>query len=152
VSSFAACFLTNQRVAVSCSTVFHFQYRKEVETYKARAQQSGNNEPTLQQYTYADLKTATADFSKANKIGEGGFGCVYKGSLHSTPVAIKVLNSDGVQGPEQFEKEVQVLTKIHHPHILGLIGACTERSCLVYELMEAGSLELILGDRQVGSY
>lgn len=75
------------------------------------------------------------------KVGEGGYGPVYKGTLDHTPVAIKVLRPDAAQGKKQFQQEVEVLSCIRHPHMVLLLGACPEYGCLVYEFMENGSLE-----------
>lgn len=102
---------------------------------------------SLQQFTLGQLSTATGNFDDAQIIGRGGYGSVYKGELHGTSVAVKVLAEETVQGVEQFEKEVRVLSQIHHPHIVGLIGYCTARYCLVYELMDGGSLEDVLASR-----
>lgn len=57
-------------------------------------------------YVIGEIEEATNSFDKANKIGEGGYGPVYKGYLDHTPVAIKVLRADAVQGRSQFQREV----------------------------------------------
>jgi serine/threonine protein kinase len=72
---------------------------------------------------------------------------VYKGELHGTAVAVKVLAAESVQGIAQFEREVRMLSRIQHPHIVRLIGYCAEKGCLVYEVMSGGSLEDVLGSR-----
>lgn len=60
-------------------------------------------------YTIEDIEAATNEFSPARKIGEGGYGPVFRGELDHTPVAIKVLRPDAAQGRSQFQKEVSVL-------------------------------------------
>ncbi|GMI88475.1 hypothetical protein like AT2G24370 [Hibiscus trionum] len=92
-------------------------------------------------YTIDEIEAATEFFSQALKIGEGGYGPVYKGHLDHTPVAIKVLRPDAAQGRSQFQKEVEVLSCIRHPNMVLLLGACPEYGCLVYEFMSRGSLE-----------
>ncbi|XVE70638.1 hypothetical protein DITRI_Ditri10aG0087400 [Diplodiscus trichospermus] len=92
-------------------------------------------------YTRDEIEVATDFFSENNVIGQGGYGKVYKCSLHHTPVAVKVLQPDAVDGKEEFRKEVEVLSQLRHPHILLLLGACPEKGCLVYEYLENGSLE-----------
>ncbi|KAI5669671.1 hypothetical protein M9H77_19524 [Catharanthus roseus] len=92
-------------------------------------------------YTIEEIEDATDKFSSAMKIGEGGYGPVYKAKLDHTPVAIKVLRSDEAQGRKQFQQEIEVLCSIRHPNLVLLLGACPEFGCLVYEFMSNGSLE-----------
>ncbi|CAK9179927.1 unnamed protein product [Ilex paraguariensis] len=92
-------------------------------------------------YTIEEIEIATNYFSNSAKIGEGGYGPVYKAFLDHTAVAIKVLRSDITQGKKQFQQEVEVLSRMRHPNMVLLVGACPEYGCLVYEYMENGSLE-----------
>nr|KAJ0209283.1 hypothetical protein LSAT_V11C400194510 [Lactuca sativa] len=92
-------------------------------------------------YTIEDIEIATDYFSNTLKIGEGGYGPVFRGNVDHIFVAIKVLRPDISQGETQFQKEVEVLTCIRHPHMVLLMGACPEYGCLIYEYMENGSLE-----------
>ncbi|KAI4316502.1 hypothetical protein L6164_024482 [Bauhinia variegata] len=92
-------------------------------------------------YTIEEIETATEKFSPSMKLGEGGYGPVYKGKLDHTPVAIKILRPDAAQGRRQFNQEVEVLSCIRHPNMVLLLGACPEYGCLVYEYMDYGSLE-----------
>ncbi|CAL1406283.1 unnamed protein product [Linum trigynum] len=93
------------------------------------------------QYTIEEIQEATNGFSSSLKIGEGGYGPVYRCNLDHTPVAIKALRPDASQGRSQFQQEVDVLSRIRHPNMVLLIGACSENGCLVYEYMANGSLE-----------
>ncbi|KAM0050144.1 putative protein kinase RLK-Pelle-RLCK-VIIa-2 family [Helianthus debilis subsp. tardiflorus] len=106
----------------------------------------------LRVFTYAELRLATNDFARLRKIGEGGFGCVYKGSVKNgdgdlIAVAVKKLNRDGFQGHKQWVAEVQFLGVVDHPNLVKLIGYCAvdgERGIqrlLVYEFMPNKSLE-----------
>ena len=92
-------------------------------------------------YAIEEIEAATKRFSESVKIGEGGYGPVFKGYLDHTAVAIKVLRPDIAQGKEQFQKEIEVLSCMRHPNMVLLLGACPEYGCLVYEYMENGSLE-----------
>lgn len=92
-------------------------------------------------YTRDEIEVATGFFSERNVIGEGGYGKVYKCSLDHTPVAVKVLSHEAMGKKEEFLKEVEVLSQLHHPNVVLLLGACPESGCLVYEYMENGSLE-----------
>ncbi|KDP33866.1 hypothetical protein JCGZ_07437 [Jatropha curcas] len=92
-------------------------------------------------YTTDEIELATDCFSESNVIGEGGYGKVYKCNLDHTPVAVKVLRHDVVNKKEDFLREVEVLSQLHHPHLVLLLGACPENGCLVYEYLENGSLD-----------
>ncbi|KAK3038827.1 hypothetical protein RJ639_028549 [Escallonia herrerae] len=90
-------------------------------------------------YTFRDLAAATQNFREANLIGEGGFGRI---------VAIKQLNLSGLQGNQEFIVEVLMLSLLHHPNLVTLIGYCTDgdQRLLVYQYMPMGSLENHLFD------
>jgi hypothetical protein len=87
----------------------------------------------------------------AHRLGAGGLGTVYRGTLQGTPVAVKRLHRD-LLGPSTravqaaFTQEVTALSQLRHPHMVVLLGACHEGYMLVYELMEGGSLEEALFD------
>ncbi|ONM40767.1 Protein kinase protein with adenine nucleotide alpha hydrolase-like domain [Zea mays] len=100
-----------------------------------------NHDFRYRKYHIDEIEMATERFSDELKIGEGGYGPVYRASLDHTPVAIKVLRPDAHQGRKQFQQEVEVLSCIRHPNMVLLLGACPEYGCLVYEYMEHGSLE-----------
>ncbi|CAL4967846.1 unnamed protein product [Urochloa decumbens] len=93
------------------------------------------------EFSYFELEQATQGFNERLKIGEGGFGSVYKGFLRNTTVAIKLLNPQSMQGQSEFNQEVAVLGRVRHPNLVTLIGACREAFCLVYEFLPNGSLE-----------
>ncbi|CAJ2674830.1 U-box domain-containing protein 35-like [Trifolium pratense] len=92
-------------------------------------------------YAIEEIEAATNFFADSLKIGEGGYGPVYKCLLDHTPVAVKVLRPDAQQGRSQFQREVEVLSCIRHPNMVLLLGACPEYGCLVYEHMANGSLD-----------
>ncbi|XP_048331328.1 U-box domain-containing protein 51 isoform X2 [Ziziphus jujuba] len=125
------------------------QRRKQAEKAAKREAEEKNraltvlahNDVRYRKYTIEEIEEATDKFSDSLKIGEGGYGPVYKGKLDHTPVAIKVLRPDAAQGRKQFQQEVEVLSCIRHPHMVLLLGACPEYGCLVYEYMNNGSLE-----------
>ncbi|KAK8547352.1 hypothetical protein V6N13_098064 [Hibiscus sabdariffa] len=99
------------------------------------------NDVRYRKYAIEEIEEATENFAASNKIGEGGYGPVYKGKLDHTPVAIKVLRPDAAQGKKQFQQEVEILCCMRHPNMVLLLGACPEYGCLVYEYMSNGSLE-----------
>ncbi|TKW08473.1 hypothetical protein SEVIR_6G030100v4 [Setaria viridis] len=100
-----------------------------------------NNTMPSSQFTLVELQRATKDFNVNLKVGQGGFGVVYKGFLRNTTVAIKMLSSTGVQGQSDFKHEVTFMNTVRHPNVVTLVGACPEALALVYEFMPNGSLE-----------
>ncbi|KAL0392271.1 UNVERIFIED_CONTAM: putative serine/threonine-protein kinase PBL21 [Sesamum radiatum] len=114
---------------------------------KAKGKDSKDN--VARCFSFKEVSLATQNFKEANLIGEGGFGCVYKGRLESgTIVAVKQLNHEGLQGNQEFVVEVLMLSLLHHPNLVNLIGYCSDRDqrLLVYEFMPMGSLENHLFD------
>ncbi|XP_022756371.1 U-box domain-containing protein 51-like [Durio zibethinus] len=118
-----------------------FKAKKEADEKNRALNALAKNDVRYRKYTIEEIEEATEMFSESNKIGEGGYGPVYKGKLDHTPVAIKVLRPDAAQGKKQFQQEVEVLCSIRHPNMVLLLGACPEYGCLVYEYMFNGSLE-----------
>ncbi|CAH8388962.1 unnamed protein product [Eruca vesicaria subsp. sativa] len=117
------------------------QKRRLVEMQaKFNAKNMANN-VSYRRYSIKDVEDATDGFSDDLKIGEGGYGPVYKALLENTSVAIKILKSDISEGLKQFQQEVEVLSCMRHPNMVILLGACPEYGCLVYEYMENGTLE-----------
>ncbi|KAG6737303.1 hypothetical protein POTOM_058817 [Populus tomentosa] len=98
-------------------------------------------------FTFSQIKAATNDFDPANKIGEGGFGCVYKGVLSDgTPIAVKQLSAKSKQGNREFVNEIGMISALQHPNLVRLYGCCIEgkQLLLVYEYMENNSLAHVL--------
>lgn len=92
-------------------------------------------------FSYEELRVATEDF--AHKLGEGGFGCVFRGTMSDgAQIAVKRLEGVG-QGKREFLAEVKSIGNIHHINLIRLVGFCTEKShrLLVYEFMHNGSLD-----------
>nr|GMD24227.1 probable receptor-like protein kinase At5g15080 [Ipomoea batatas] len=98
----------------------------------------------LRKFTFNDLKLATRNFRPESLLGEGGFGCVFKGWIEENGTApVKTLNHDGLQGHKEWLAEVSFLGDLIHPNLVKLIGYCIEddQRLLVYEFMPRGSLE-----------
>ncbi|KAJ9168724.1 hypothetical protein P3X46_020217 [Hevea brasiliensis] len=94
-------------------------------------------------FTFRQIKAATNNFDPANKIGRGGFGSVYKGTLSDgTIVAVKQLSSKSKQGHREFLNEIGMISALQHPNLVRLYGCCVEGNqlLLVYEYMENNSL------------
>ncbi|XP_065618418.1 probable LRR receptor-like serine/threonine-protein kinase At1g56130 isoform X4 [Quercus suber] len=98
-------------------------------------------------FSYAELRSATDDFNPSNKLGEGGFGPVFKGTLvDGRIVAVKQLSVASHQGRGQFITEISTISAVQHRNLVKLYGCCIEgdRHLLVYEYLENGSLDQAL--------
>ncbi|KAG7586552.1 Protein kinase-like domain superfamily [Arabidopsis thaliana x Arabidopsis arenosa] len=95
-------------------------------------------------FTYEELTDITEGFSKQNILGEGGFGCVYKGKLNDGKlVAVKQLKVGSGQGDREFKAEVEIISRVHHRHLVSLVGYCISDSerLLIYEYVPNQTLE-----------
>ncbi|XP_054796500.1 cold-responsive protein kinase 1-like [Prosopis cineraria] len=106
-------------------------------------------------YRYKDLKAATKNFSKENKLGEGGFGDVYKGTLKNGKiVAVKKLAlGQSKQMEKDFESEVKLISNVHHRNLIRLLGCCSkgQERFLVYEYMKNNNVGQFLFGTNKGS-
>ncbi|KAE8678576.1 Receptor-like protein kinase FERONIA [Hibiscus syriacus] len=108
---------------------------------------NSNNLATLAQglsrhFSISEIKKATKNFDESNVIGVGGFGKVYKGVVDGgTSVAIKRSNPSSEQGVNEFQTEIEMLSKLRHKHLVSLIGFCEDggEMCLVYDYMARGT-------------
>ncbi|XP_006354344.1 probable receptor-like protein kinase At5g15080 isoform X1 [Solanum tuberosum] len=114
----------------------------------------------LRAFTFSELKAATKNFNRTTKIGEGGFGCVYKATVKTgedsakkIDVAVKQLGRRGLQGHKEWVTEVNVLGVAEHKNLVKLVGYCAEddergiQRLLVYEYMPNRSVENHLSAR-----
>ncbi|KAI6691658.1 hypothetical protein NL676_028486 [Syzygium grande] len=95
-------------------------------------------------FSYAELKAATDDFNPNNKLGEGGFGPVFKGTLNDGRViAVKQLSVSSHQGKNQFVAEIATISAVQHRNLVKLYGCCidADNRLLVYEYLENKSLD-----------
>ncbi|KAK3444677.1 hypothetical protein EUGRSUZ_A00885 [Eucalyptus grandis] len=94
-------------------------------------------------FYFNEIKKCTNSFSESNEIGSGGYGRVYKGMLPDGQVlAIKRAQQGSMQGAHEFKTEIELLSRVHHKNLVGLIGFCYEQGeqMLVYEYMPNGTL------------
>ncbi|KAK3143347.1 hypothetical protein QOZ80_4AG0299240 [Eleusine coracana subsp. coracana] len=122
------------------------RYRKEENPY---SDSIGGiyTEKNIRLFSYAELRSATDNFNRTKKIGRGGFGTVYKGTIRNgREVAVKVLSAESRQGLREFLTEIDCITNVKHPNLVELIGCCVEANnrILVYEYLQNSSLDRAL--------
>ncbi|KAK9053891.1 hypothetical protein SSX86_024966 [Deinandra increscens subsp. villosa] len=108
-----------------------------------------NKDPELRYFTFHSISSATNNFSITNKLGQGGFGEVYKGKLvDGQEVAVKRLSRNSGQGVKEFKNETELIAKLQHTNLVRLLGCCVEKQekILVYEYMPNSSLDFFLFD------
>ncbi|WJZ96106.1 hypothetical protein VitviT2T_014827 [Vitis vinifera] len=101
------------------------------------------------EFNLNSIRVATENFSDANKLGQGGFGIVYKGMLpNGQDIAVKRLSRDSGQGELEFKNEILLVAKLHHRNSVRLLGFCFEgmERLLIYEFLPNGSLDHFIFD------
>ncbi|KAE8665810.1 putative U-box domain-containing protein kinase family protein [Hibiscus syriacus] len=119
----------------ACKLIEDHFMKQEEDTSNVHMQQF------FSEFSVAEIHGATEDFDPSFKIAEGAYGSIYKCTLRHTEVAIKVLHRNSLQGPLEFQQEVDILSKLRHPNLVTLIGVCPEIWALIYEYLPNGSLE-----------
>ncbi|EOA20116.1 hypothetical protein CARUB_v10000395mg [Capsella rubella] len=124
---------------------------KRRQSYKALNLETNDDitSPHSLQFDFKTLEAATDKFSVNNKVGQGGFGEVYKGTLpNGTEVAVKRLSKNSGQGSQEFKNEVVLVAKLQHRNLVRLLGFCLEgdEQILVYEFVPNKSLDYFLFD------
>ncbi|XP_042965126.1 receptor-like serine/threonine-protein kinase SD1-7 isoform X3 [Carya illinoinensis] len=151
-AAFAAVILMS---TIAC----YFQGRGSIDSVKrflhkvknniSSAEDFNSNASNLQVFSYSSIRAATNDFSSENKLGEGGYGPVYKGNLQKgREIAAKRLSRTSNQVLEEFKNEVMLTARLQHVNLVRVLGYCTERDekILIYEYMPNQSLDLYLFD------
>ncbi|XP_020091490.1 receptor-like serine/threonine-protein kinase SD1-8 isoform X2 [Ananas comosus] len=145
----AGCYIWRRRKlrksgpGTSASTIsFSHEQRKE--------ESIQDSDIELPLFDLGTIAVATEGFSNTNKLGEGGFGPVYRGKLgDGQEIAVKTLAKTSVQGLDEFKNEVMLIAKLQHRNLVRLLGCCIqgEERMLIYEYMENKSLDMFLFDK-----
>ncbi|KAM5588502.1 receptor-like serine/threonine-protein kinase SD1-8 [Rosa sericea] len=108
-----------------------------------------NDDLELPLFDFSSVAAATENFSDENKLGQGGFGCVYKGLVEGQEIAVKRLSKNSGQGTEEFKNEVKLIARLQHRNLVRLLGCCVDvdEKVLIYEYMENKSLDSFLFDK-----
>ncbi|KAK8652852.1 hypothetical protein V6N13_126875 [Hibiscus sabdariffa] len=100
---------------------------------------------SYREYTAEDVRSATNNFSELSPLKScGDWLNVYRGQIEHSTVVIMMLGSDNGMCPENFQAKVRLLSDIRHPHLVALMGFCSELTCIIYEYMHNSSLRDIL--------
>ncbi|KAF9618244.1 hypothetical protein IFM89_000879 [Coptis chinensis] len=138
-------------LSIICAiTIFYFRRKRSRSKEDDELLGAIDNKPNI--FSYAELRTATEDFSPTNKLGEGGFGPVYKGMLSDgREIAVKKLLVPSHQGKSQFVAEISIISSVQHRNLVKLYGCCieAENRLLVYEYLENKSLDQALFGKTV---
>ncbi|XP_051128325.1 putative serine/threonine-protein kinase isoform X2 [Andrographis paniculata] len=120
--------------------------------HQSKQDEEGTSIAKTQNFTYNELRAATNNFHRSNKIGRGGFGTVYKGILkNGREVAVKMLSAESKQGVREFLTEIDTISNVKHPNLVELLGCCVHEPnrILVYEYVENSSLDrALLGSKR----
>ncbi|KAL1553115.1 LEAF RUST 10 DISEASE-RESISTANCE LOCUS RECEPTOR-LIKE PROTEIN KINASE-like 2.7 [Salvia divinorum] len=132
--------------------IYKFRRRRLSEYNTIESFLRSDNKLSPIRYSYSDIKRMTRGFQE--KLGEGGYGCVYKGKLRSGHhVAVKLLGKSGGNG-QDFMNEITTIGRVHHVNVVQLVGYCAQGSkrALVFDFMPNGSLEKYLFNRERMNY
>ncbi|EOA17870.1 hypothetical protein CARUB_v10006279mg [Capsella rubella] len=141
-------------LSIAC---YCFRAKRVKRTYETAAAHDDGEDITTAgslQFDFKVIEAATDKFSESNKLGQGGFGEVYKGIFpNGLQVAVKRLSKTSGQGEKEFKNEVIVVAKLQHKNLVRLLGFCLERDekILVYEFVPNKSLDYFLFDSTMKS-
>ncbi|GMN50959.1 hypothetical protein TIFTF001_020112 [Ficus carica] len=129
-----------------------FHIIQESDSLRSTLNYTQQQEPSeLPIFDFNSILVATDNFSVQNKLGQGGFGSVYKGKLKDgTEIAVKRLSSSSGQGMEEFKNEMILISKLQHRNLVKLLGRCIEEEekLLIYEFMPNKSLDNFIFDER----
>ncbi|XP_022877630.1 G-type lectin S-receptor-like serine/threonine-protein kinase At4g27290 isoform X1 [Olea europaea var. sylvestris] len=133
-------------VLLGMSLMLYF-WKREKNVPKGRTGGSISKDFELPLFDLSTISKVTNNFSINKKLGQGGYGLVYKGTLEDgQDTAVKRLSETSLQGLDEFKNEVMCIAKLHHRNLVKLLGCCIqgEKKMLVYEYMPNKSLDFIL--------
>nr|XP_034593848.1 cysteine-rich receptor-like protein kinase 10 [Setaria viridis] len=136
------------------SVFFFLRFRRRIKATKKDHPLKKIGNPQCTVFDLMTLQEATEHLSEKNKLGEGGFGTVYKGILSDgEEIAVKTLLGRTGHALHQLHNEIQVLAKLQHKNLVRLLGYCLHQNdtLLVYEYIKNGSLDSILFDKTTGN-
>ncbi|KAI3456398.1 hypothetical protein Pfo_013061 [Paulownia fortunei] len=138
-------------VCVVLAVFVGFLFRKRIKRKPKENLESPDEISTVEslQYDFGKIRAATNDFSDVNKLGQGGFGTVYRGKfLNGQEIAVKRLSKDSGQGNMEFKNEVVLVARLQHRNLVRLLGFALENTerLLIYEFVQNASLDQFIFD------
>ncbi|KAM2481618.1 hypothetical protein PS1_005106 [Malus domestica] len=138
-------------IIISSICIFLRMRKRRVKLLEVEVRENSDEVSLVEslQYDFETIKSATDDFSDANKLGRGGFGAVYKGRLlNGQLIAVKRLDNNSEQGDREFKNEVELLAQLQHRNLVRLLGFClkADERLLVYEYVANASLDHFIFD------
>ncbi|KAL9277778.1 hypothetical protein ACSQ67_024997 [Phaseolus vulgaris] len=155
-----SCVLSIGILLLCLTFIIHRQWRtwqkgrkmkNDLEEDASVMNEQGNEDVELPMFDLSTIRSATKNFSLDNKLGEGGFGSVYKGILEDgREIAVKRDSKNSSQGLREFKNEVMHIAKLQHRNLVRLLGYCIQSGerLLVYEFMANKSLDSIIFDEK----
>ncbi|KAH6826694.1 hypothetical protein C2S53_008890 [Perilla frutescens var. hirtella] len=137
--------LKNKESGVTNQNLLLLDFKSNRPVYRNAEEKDNQYEFPI--FSFSSIAASTNNFSVTNKLGQGGFGPVYKGELlNGQSVAVKRLSRRSGQGLEEFKNETELIAKLQHRNLVGILGCCTENDemILVYEYMSNKSLDVFL--------
>ncbi|XP_015897141.3 G-type lectin S-receptor-like serine/threonine-protein kinase At4g27290 isoform X4 [Ziziphus jujuba] len=141
-------------VSIVCGLLLSAYYiQRNRKISKGQTNEGQEEDLELPWYNLSTIASATDNFSFNNKLGQGGFGTVYRGALmDGQEIAVKRLSQNSGQGPNEFKNEVILIAKLQHRNLVRLLGYCIqgEEKLLIYEYMPNQSLDFYIFDQAHG--
>ncbi|KAK5844686.1 hypothetical protein PVK06_000827 [Gossypium arboreum] len=140
-NSFFACSVSHTNGPFRCFLRRQRRGEKEIDETKRNGD--------LPYFDLGTIAAATNNFSSNNKLGQGGFGPVYKGVLlNGKEIAVKRLSNSSSQGLQEFKNEIVLIAKLQHRNLIRILGCCVEgeEKMLIYEFLPNKSLDFIIFD------
>ncbi|KAK7324622.1 hypothetical protein VNO77_28337 [Canavalia gladiata] len=124
--------------------------KNQIGSLKNHTDNTRKEEIDIPIFDLSTMANATSNFSTSNKLGEGGFGPVYKGTLtNGQDIAVKRLSINSGQGPKEFINEVKLIANLQHRNLVKLLGCCIQddERILIYEFLTNRSLDYFIFDQ-----
>ncbi|XP_076896108.1 G-type lectin S-receptor-like serine/threonine-protein kinase RKS1 [Bidens hawaiensis] len=153
LSAFICCYVRKKKAKQDEGKV-GFSFMNSLKSLEGSMEKDIGKNVDLDVFDFSTIVAATDNFSHSSKLGEGGFGSVYKGKLlNGLEIAVKRLSQSSGQGMQEFKNEVMLIAKLQHRNLVRLLGYCfcKEEKMLVYENLPNKGLDSFIFDQEKAS-